>query len=56
MITSEEKRQLHLLLDEMLENAECVGKVGLVDWIDKKSKLSHWNLKLMNRIFGNYDY
>lgn len=36
LITSEEKRQLHILLDEMLENAEYIGKVGLVDWIDEK--------------------
>lgn len=36
MITSEEKRQLHILLDEMLEDAEYIGKVGLVDWIDGK--------------------
>lgn len=36
MITSEEKRQLHILLDEMLESTEYIGKVGLVDWIDGK--------------------
>ena len=36
LITSEEKLQLHILLDEMLENAEYIGKVGLVDWIDEK--------------------
>lgn len=34
MITSEEKRQLHLLLDGMIESKECIGKVGLVDKID----------------------
>lgn len=30
MITSEEKRQLHILLDDVLENEEYVGKIGLV--------------------------
>lgn len=34
MITSEEKRQLHLLLDEMLDTPENIGKVALVDKID----------------------
>lgn len=36
MITNEEKRQLHILLDEMLESTEYIGKVGLADWIDGK--------------------
>ena len=34
MITSEEKRQLHILLDEMLNSSEFIGKVALADWLD----------------------
>lgn len=34
MITSEEKRQLHILLDEMIESSEAIGKVALADWLD----------------------
>lgn len=34
MITSEEKRQLHILLDEMIESSETIGKVALADWLD----------------------
>ena len=36
IITSEEKWQLHILLDEMLEKTEYIGKVGLADWMDGK--------------------
>lgn len=46
MITSEEKRQLHILLDDVLKNEEYVGKVGLVDWIDKKIRVITLKLEI----------
>ena len=46
MITSEEKRQLHILLDDVLENEEYIGKVGLVDWIDQKIRVITLKLEI----------
>lgn len=49
MITNEERKQLHILLDDVLENEGYVGKVGLVDWMDQKIRVITLKLEIEER-------